>query len=95
MLWSSFGDRGYAMGIARSASGTVLGLWRQEAEPLWSTDGGHGMIARTLDGDLFLTLHQPNTSPRERASFYALRELEDTVLFALTSELSGPEQPKA
>jgi arabinan endo-1,5-alpha-L-arabinosidase len=79
LLWSSFGDHGYAMGIARSESGTVLGPWTQEAEALWTADGGHGMIARTLDGRLFLTLHQPNNSPHERAAFYPLRELEDTV----------------
>ncbi|SEI74354.1 Glycosyl hydrolases family 43 [Arthrobacter sp. yr096] len=80
MLWSSFGDHGYAMGIARSGSGTVLGPWIQEPEPLWSTDGGHGMIGRNLDGGLFLTLHQPNKSPNERAAFFPLRELEDTVV---------------
>ena len=82
MLWSSFGDHGYAMGIARSESGTVLGPWRQEDRPLWGTDGGHSMIARTFDGQLFLTLHQPNNSPHERASFHHLKELEDTVVLA-------------
>ncbi|VXC03194.1 Glycosyl hydrolases family 43 [Arthrobacter sp. 9V] len=80
MLWSSFGDRGYSMGIARSESGTVVGPWTQEEEPLWGTDGGHGMIGRALDGSLFLTLHQPNKSPHERAAFFPLRELEDTVV---------------
>lgn len=82
MLWSSFGDHGYSMGIARSESGTVLGPWAQEAEPLWGTDGGHGMIGRHLDGSLFLTLHQPNKSPHERASFFRLIEREDTVTLA-------------
>ena len=85
MLWSSFGDQGYAMGIARSESGTVLGPWIQEREPLWSTDGGHGMIARSLEEELFLTLHQPNNSPYERASFHPLKELEDTVVLDLPS----------
>lgn len=80
MLWSSFGDDGYAMGIGRSQSGTVLGPWVQEPKALWSKDGGHGMIARTLDGGLLLTLHQPNKSPYERAAFFALRELKDTVV---------------
>ncbi|MFJ6156499.1 glycoside hydrolase family 43 protein [Pseudarthrobacter sp. NPDC092184] len=80
MLWSSFGDQGYAMGIARSGSGTVLGPWHQEDKPIWGTDGGHGMIARTFDGQLLLTLHQPNNSPHERASFHHLKELEDTVV---------------
>ncbi|BCW57930.1 glycoside hydrolase family 43 protein [Arthrobacter sp. StoSoilB20] len=84
MLWSSFGDNGYAMGIARSESGTVLGPWIQEAEPLWSTDGGHGMIGRHLDGSLFLTLHQPNKTPFERAAFFPLNELEHTVTLAGT-----------
>ncbi|ASN19388.1 glycoside hydrolase family 43 protein [Arthrobacter sp. YN] len=82
MLWSSFGDNGYATGIARSESGTVMGPWKQEAEPLWSTDGGHGMIGRHLDGSLFLTLHQPNKTPCERAAFFPLLELEDTVTLA-------------
>lgn len=80
MLWSSFGDDGYAMGIARSESGTVLGPWIQEPEALWSANGGHGMIGRTLDGGLFLTLHQPNNSPDERAAFFPLLELDDTVI---------------
>jgi len=84
MLWSSFGDHGYSMGIARSESGTVLGPWIQEDKPLWGTDGGHGMIGRTLDGDLFLTLHQPNKSPHERAALFPLIELEDTVILAST-----------
>ncbi|MDD7835712.1 glycoside hydrolase family 43 protein [Paenarthrobacter sp. AB444] len=80
MLWSSFGEEGYAMGVARSESGTVLGPWAQEPVALWSKDGGHGMIARHLDGGLFLTLHQPNKSPDERAAFFPLRELDDTVV---------------
>ncbi|MFJ5955467.1 glycoside hydrolase family 43 protein [Paenarthrobacter sp. NPDC092416] len=87
MLWSSFGAQGYAMGVARSESGTVLGPWIQEAEPLWKTDGGHGMIARNLDGSLFLTLHQPNNSPHERATFHRLLELDSTVI--LDSESTG------
>ncbi len=56
------------------------GLGCRNAEPLWGTDGGHGMIGRALDGGLFLTLHQPNKSPHERAAFFPLRELEDTVV---------------
>lgn len=90
MLWSSFAHNGYAMGIAHSESGTVLGPWIQEVEPLWSTDGGHGMIGRKLDGSLFLTLHQPNKSPHERAAFFPLRELEDTVVL---EPAGGPHSP--
>ncbi|MFC7404966.1 glycoside hydrolase family 43 protein [Georgenia alba] len=76
MLWSSLGSRGYAMGVARSVTGTVRGPWVQEETPLWADDGGHGMIARTLDGRLLLTLHQPNDTPHERT---VLRELVETA----------------
>lgn len=82
MLWSSFGDSGYAMGIARSESGTVLGPWVQEDKPIWAVDGGHGMIFRTLDGELMLTLHQPNDTPNERTVFRRLVESETTVTLA-------------
>lgn len=79
MLWSSFGDSGYAMGIARSVTGTVEGPWEQETAPIWGADGGHGMIARTLDGELLLTLHQPNDTPHERTVLRRLREQDGTV----------------
>jgi len=80
MLWSSFGAHGYAMGIARSETGDIHGPWTQQTEPIWAEDGGHGMIARTLDGELLLTLHQPNQTPLERAVFRSLQEQAGTVV---------------
>jgi arabinan endo-1,5-alpha-L-arabinosidase len=77
MLWSSFGDGGYALGVATSASGRLEGPWLQEDEPLFPQDGGHGMIFRALDGRLLLTLHQPNDTPNERARFFEIRETDD------------------
>lgn len=85
MLWSSHGDQGYAMGIARSASGDVTGPWLQEENALWAADGGHGMVVRLLDGSLALTLHQPNTSPDERAVIVGLIETEHTLTLAQPS----------
>ena len=67
MLWSSMGDDGYALGISRSESGTILGPWTHDEVPLWPKDGGHGMVATTLTGELKLVLHAPNETPRERA----------------------------
>lgn len=75
MLWSSFGEQGYAMGLARSDSGKITGPWVQLPEPLWARDGGHGMIFRTFDGRLCLILHQPNHTPLERP---VIRELTET-----------------
>ncbi|WP_242633263.1 glycoside hydrolase family 43 protein [Arthrobacter sp. S39] len=79
MLWSSFGEHGYAMGIAHSTSGNLEGPWIQEQDALWSEDGGHGMIFRPHDGGLALTLHQPNNTPHERATIWMLAEHERTV----------------
>jgi hypothetical protein len=80
MLWSSFDEAGkYCLGIARSESGLISGPWKQEAAPLYSADGGHGMLFHAFDGRLFLAVHTPNRTPLERALFVELEE-KDGVL---------------
>lgn len=74
MLWSSIGEKGYAMGIARSETGTVTGPWVHDEEPLFGEDGGHGMLFRTFGGELAMAIHAPNRSPHERAVFIPVRE---------------------
>jgi hypothetical protein len=73
MLWSGFGTEGYTLGVAYSDGG-VRGPWVQDPEPLFPTDGGHGMIFRTPEGKLMLTLHSPNETPKERPHFFLLEE---------------------
>ena len=73
MLWSGFGAEGYTLGVAYSEGG-VRGPWVQDPEPLFRTDGGHGMIFRTLEGELMLSLHSPNTTPLERPHFFPIVE---------------------
>ena len=82
MLWSSFGAGGYTVGIARSASGDILGPWQQEPAPLYAGDGGHCMAFRTFDGQLWLAFHRPNPSPNERPQFVRLRESESSLEIA-------------
>lgn len=79
MLWSSFGAGGYTVGVARSASGDILGPWQQVPEPLYAGDGGHCMVFRAFDGQLWLALHRPNQSPDERPQFIPLRENESSI----------------
>ncbi|MEO7702991.1 MAG: glycoside hydrolase family 43 protein [Opitutus sp.] len=78
MLWSSYGPTKYAVGIARSKSGSVMGPWEQLPEPLWSDDGGHPMLFETFDGRLVMTIHQPNRRV-ERARFFEVEDLGDTL----------------
>ena len=87
MIWSSGGEHGYTTGIAISDSGKLAGPWRQQAEPLYGNDGGHGMIFRTFDGRLMLTLHQPNESPKERIHLFELADTGETL--RIVRELAG------
>jgi hypothetical protein len=79
MLWSSFGSKGYAMGISRSETGHITGPWQHDADPIWAEDGGHGMIFRTFEGQLMLTFHRPNKTPQERAVFIELEETHNGI----------------
>jgi beta-xylosidase len=60
MIWAGFSTTGYTEGIAISASGKLAGPWTQQAEPLYTNDGGHGMLFPTFDGKLMMVLHAPN-----------------------------------
>ncbi|MFJ2620948.1 glycoside hydrolase family 43 protein [Glutamicibacter sp. NPDC087344] len=66
MFWSSFGEEGYAIGVATSPTGDVLGPWEQSSTALWARNGGHGMLLDTTRGEQFLVFHAPNDSPHER-----------------------------
>ncbi len=72
-LWASFSQGGYTQGVAVSDNGDLGGHFTQ-AEPLFMDDGGHGMVFRALDGQLYLTLHSPNTKLEERPVFHRVAE---------------------
>lgn len=76
MLWSSMGEKGYAMGLARSQAG-VAGPWMHLTDPIYAQNGGHGMVF-DFDGTPHIALHAPN-SPHmsERPVFFPLPEIED------------------
>lgn len=73
MLWSSIAESGYALGVARSASGRLEGPWVQEPKPLLEAGRGHGMIFRGFDGDEYIAYHYPNATPQERFRFRKIR----------------------
>ena len=76
MIWSSFMNGEYAIGVAESTTGKIMGPWRQIDEPLFNRDGGHGMLFKDFDGELHLVIHVPNSpSGMERARIF---DIEDT-----------------
>lgn len=80
-LWASFSKGGYTQGVAVSDNGEIDGHFTQ-VEPLFMEDGGHGMVFRALDGQLYLTLHSPNLTPQERPCFYPLRDTGSRLIRA-------------
>jgi arabinan endo-1,5-alpha-L-arabinosidase len=80
LLWSSFRKGTYVTGMARSASGKIAGPWTQDAEPIYSADGGHPMLFRGPGGELRLTLHAPNSGGRERLKILVVREEGDRFI---------------
>ena len=73
MIWSTCPPAGYYQGLCVSESGRVAGPWTQ-LPPLYTKDGGHGMLFRDLAGELRLTLHSPNRSLYERPVFFRVQE---------------------
>lgn len=78
MLWSSHGEEGYAQAMARSTNGEIDGIWQQDKELLFSKNGGHGMVFKTIQGKQMLTIHMPNETPNERAVFFPIIEENGT-----------------
>lgn len=65
MIWSSWGENGYSMGISRSSSGSIEGPWIHDTKP-FIQGGGHGMIFTDNKGNKNLVYHSPNTFGEER-----------------------------
>ena len=78
IIWSTFLPDGYAVIAARSESGRIEGPWNKQT-PIYTKNGGHGMIFTSLDGRLLLALHQPNTPREERLATIELLDDGDSI----------------
>lgn len=78
-LWASFSASGYTEAVAVSDNGEIDGCFRQ-VDPLFDNDGGHGMVFRALDQQLYLTLHAPNRHLEERPHFYPIEDRDGRLV---------------
>ena len=79
MMWSSFKDGIYAVGLAESDTGKIIGPWRQQKEPIF-INGGHSMLFTDFEGRLCLVLHSPNSpGGKERAKIFEVEDLGNTL----------------
>ena len=78
MIWSSYDDNGYIEVVSFSENGSVNGKWRHCEAPLSCENGGHGMLFKDTSGELYFSMHSPN-SPRcaERVRLFKMRELNE------------------
>ena len=77
MIWSSFIGGRYVELAVRFADGK-LGTDFEHLEPLYTEDGGHGMIFRNGDR-VWLTFHSPNASGHEHPCFLELEDLGERL----------------
>ena len=86
LIWTSGGKEGNAMGIAISESGKLAGPWKQQEEPVFKNNGGHGMLFNSFDGKLMLILHSPYNGDTRPHIF----EMEDTgATLRIIKEITG------
>jgi len=57
MIWTSWIYDVYTQGVAYSESGTLDGSWIHEKDPITPPNFGHGMLFKTLDGKLLMSVH--------------------------------------
>lgn len=57
MIWTSWIHDVYTQGVAYSKSGTLDGPWIHEKEPITPPNFGHGMLFRTFEGRMLMSIH--------------------------------------
>jgi beta-xylosidase len=57
MIWTSWVYDVYTQGVAYSKSGTLDGPWVQEKDPITPPNFGHGMLFRSLNGKMLMSIH--------------------------------------
>ena len=78
MLWTSWVFSDYTQGVAYSESGTLDGPWVQEKEPITPPNYGHGMLFRTFEGKLLMSVHSHNSDNGRTTRIPCLFEVDDS-----------------
>ncbi|MDE7378029.1 MAG: glycoside hydrolase family 43 protein [Paraprevotella sp.] len=78
MIWTSWIYNVYTQGVAYSESGTLDGPWIQEKDPVTLPDFGHGMLFRTFDGKLLMSVHSHKDTGRHYHRVPHLFEVDDS-----------------
>ena len=66
MIWTSWHGGRYVQGVAYSTTGLLAGPWKHEPLPITPDNYGHGMLFRTFDGQLLMSIHSHRTIDESR-----------------------------
>lgn len=89
MLWSNFArSGGYSVGMAVSDNGKIDGNWLHAPNAFYcesrnGIEGGHPMLFETLDGQLMMSIHSPNSEKNgvfETAKFIPVEDIGDSII---------------
>lgn len=73
MIWSNgLRNSGYCVLECRSRTGRIAGPWHMHT-PIFTANGGHGMVFNRFDGQTMLALHQPNSGAPARLKLFPLQ----------------------
>lgn len=78
MIWTSWVHDVYTQGVVYSESGTLDGPWTHEKEPITPPNYGHGMLFRTFDGKLLMSVHSHKVVNGRFIRFPHLFEVNDS-----------------
>ena len=78
MIWTSWIYSDYVQGVAYSESGTLDGPWVQQKEPITPPNFGHGMLFRTFEGKLLMSVHSHKSVNGRTIRIPHLFEMDDS-----------------
>jgi beta-xylosidase len=78
MIWTSWVFSDYVQGVAYSESGTLDGPWLQQKEPITPPNFGHGMLFRTFEGKLLMSVHSHKSVNGRTVRIPHLFEIDDS-----------------
>jgi beta-xylosidase len=90
MIWTSWVYDVYTQGVAYSKSGTLDGPWIQEKEPITPPNFGHGMLFRSLDGKMLMSIHSHRS---ENGRYVRVPHLFEVDLTGDKLVLGNPYKP--
>jgi len=78
MLWTSWAFDDYVQGVAYSESGTLDGPWVHQEELITPPNFGHGMLFRTFEGKLLMSVHSHKSVDGRYIRIPHLFEVDDS-----------------